>query len=335
MSGRTLNWGILGAGIIAHKLAAAVQACPGNALTAVASNTPGKAEQFAGQYGLWAAPSYQALVESPDVDVVYVANTHNFHFSATELALRAGKHVLVEKPFTVTAAQATALVELAAERGVFLMEALWTRFLPAWQGLRKTLSEGVLGDIHAVQISFCGVASPQYLPRLEAPELAGGVTLDMGIYPLSLVNFALGELPRQVSASGRLNAAGVDELACYQLTYSSGTQAQITTSFKLHAPQMAHFYGTRAFLEFPNFQYGDTFKIHWHAGSREVNRIDIHRFEQPAIGFLPQVQAVHAGITNGARENPLMPLNETIATMALMDTIRGQLGVRYACVGEC
>lgn len=335
MTAKTLTWGILGAGIVAHKLAAAVEACPGNALTAVASNTPGKAEQFAHQYRLWAAPSYQALVDSPDVDVVYVANTHNLHLAAAELALRAGKHVLVEKPFTVTAAQATALVELAAQQGLFLMEAVWTRFLPAWQGLRKFLGEGGLGDIHAVQVSFCGVADAQYLPRLEAPDLAGGVTLDMGIYPLSLVNFALGKLPRQVAASGRLSAAGVDELACYQLAYDSGTQAQITTSFKLHTPQMAQFHGARAYLEFPNFLYGDIFKVHWHEGSREVRRIDIHRFAHPAIGFLPQVQAVNAAIGNGARESSVMPLAETVATMELMDTIRGQLGVRYACVGEC
>src|SRR5690606_19700046 len=194
MSDDKIRWGILGAGVIAHKLANAVQLDPDSQLIAVASRTPEKAAGFAAAHDIEAC-SYEVLVNRDDIDVVYVATTHNFHYENTLLALNHDKHVLVEKPFTVNEREARLLINLAKDKSLFLMEALWVRYLPSIQRLSQVLNEGARGEVKLLNIIFGGIAPPEYQVRMYALELAGGVTLDMGIYPITLANFLLGELP--------------------------------------------------------------------------------------------------------------------------------------------
>jgi len=325
---RDLRWGILGAGIIAGRLADAVQREPGHELVAVASKTPAKAGEFAGRFGL-RADTYEDLVADDTIDVVYVATTHNFHAENALLALEHGRHVLVEKPLTVNAAQAQALATRARQRNRFAMEAMWARFLPVWQALRETVAEGALGEVRHVDATFGGIVPPHYEPRLKDPHLAGGVTLDMGVYPLSLIGFALGERPADVVSQWRPAATGVDEIACAVLRYPRGCLAIVSTSFNLRMPEQVTLHGTEGFLQFPGFLHGDTFTVHHHGGrgdGADVREVQREREENP---FVYQIREVRRRIAAGDLQSATMPLDESIAILEVMDRMREAWGLRY------
>lgn len=326
-----IRWGILGAGIIAHKLAEAVGIDPNSQLVAVASNTPGKAESFVKKTGtnIDSHTNYQDLVARRDIDVVYVATTHNLHFENTLLALNNDKHVLVEKPFTVNAQQAQTLANVARDRKLFLMEAVWVRFLPSIIKLKKLLQNGVIGELKCLNLSFGVPVGPDFLPRLKDPNLAGGVTLDMGIYPITFTNFMLGMLPEKVHSICIPSKTGVDELATYQFEYSNGCLASIATSYSLPTKIEAMIYGTEGYIEFPGFQQGETFTIHTHKGTGEILSSETITTENHKNGFIYQVAEVVDCIRSSKNESETIPLNETIATMNLMDTIREDLGIKY------
>lgn len=326
---RALRWGILGAGIIADKLARAVQQEPGNELVAVASKTPAKARDFAERFGIRPARDYQDLVNDDSVDVVYVATTHNFHHENARLALEHDKHVLVEKPFTVNAAQAEELADLARRRGRFAMEAMWTRFLPSWQMLRRRLFEGAIGDVRHVDVTFGGIVPPHYENRLKDPDLAGGVTLDMGVYPISFLCFLLGEGPQDVESMTRLSPSGVDEIACYLFRFSSGCLSTVSTSFDLRMPEQANLHGTLGYVGFPLFHYGDTFTIHHHGGSGEVDEVEEVRLDHEENGFVYQVREVAHCTAAGEIESEVMPLQESVEILRVTDRMREAWGLRY------
>lgn len=328
MTTRPIRWGILGAGIIAHKLADAVHQDPDSQLVAVASRTPAKAAAFAEEVGIEGA-SYEALLSRDDIDVVYVATTHNFHYDNTRLALEHNKPVLVEKPFTVNADQAAGLIELARERGLFLMEAIWTRFLPAQAELQKRLAEGLIGQIKHLTLSFGAFVPPHFENRLKDPNLAGGVTLDMGIYPLTFANFLLGERPSEVRSMATFGATGVDELAGYLLRYPSGATASISTSCSLKMKQEAVIYGGEGYVEFPDFQQGSRYRHYRHDGGNQVDAGEPHEREHNPNGFVYQVAEVVRCLRAGERESPVIPLDETLAMMRLMDGMRADWGFRY------
>ncbi len=329
--GKTYRWGIMGAGIIAGKLAEALGLSGEGKLAFVGSRDPERAENFARRYGAEGWGSYEELFDRGDVDVVYVATTHNFHRGNARLALERGKPVLMEKPFTVNAAEAGDLIDLAASKGLFLMEAMWTRFLPATVKLRSLLSEGAIGRIRCLDLSFGNFALPMYEGRLRDPALAGGVTLDMGIYPISFVCHVLGERPSDVRASCIMTDRGVDELASYQFRFPGGALAQIATSFALKMENRAMIYGTEGYVEFPSFPAGDRFILHRHGGTNEVRSAEEVRLEHEANGFVYQVREVHRCLGSGLRESPVMPTAETRELMEVMDRIRAQWGLKYEC----
>ncbi len=329
MTHQTIGWGIIGAGLIAHKLADAVIFDPDSKLVAVASKSLERAQTFAQQYGIDAAESYEALVARPDIHVVYVATTHNFHYENALLALRHGKHLLIEKPFTVNAQQAAELISLAERQRCFLMEAIWVRFLPSMVRLKQILKSGLLGEIKLFNITFGGIAQPQYLPRLTDPQLAGGVTLDMGIYPITFVNFLLESQPVASKSLCRFTDTGVDELATYQLQYASGCIACINTSFNLYTRMEAMIYGSLGYIDFPHFQQGTTFNIHIHKGTRTIEHSETVTEENHGNGFIYQVAEVARHLRTGGLESRIIPLQETLATMRLMDNLRAEWGLRY------
>lgn len=334
MENKSIKWGILGAGHIAHKLAEAVIATAGVELVAVASNTPGKAQLFASKYGIDAYENYPELAERRDIDVIYVATTHNFHYENTLLALKCGKHVLVEKPFTVNAKQARGLIQLAREEKLFLMEAIWVRFLPSIRKLKTLIQSGVIGDIRHMDISFGGYTQAKYMGRLMDPNLAGGVTLDMGIYPITFANFLLGELPLDVRSFCVISETGVDELATYQFKYSSNCLVSIGLSFNLLTKNQALIYGTKGYIEFPYFQQGSSFTVFTHNGTSEIASQNTVTETHHDNGFVYQVIEVAECIRAGKLESPSIPLEETCATMALMDSMRASWGLKYPCENE-
>lgn len=329
-----LRWGIMGAGIIAEKMAKAIIETPGSSLLAVASKSPEKASSFAAKYSLEqradVAPlTYQTLCAHPDIDVVYIATTHNFHFENGMMALSAGKHVLIEKPFAVNAAQARKLQALAREKGLFLMEGLWTRCLPAMHLLKQMLDDGEIGEVKAIHITFGSMASARYQQRLYSLELAGGVTLDMGIYPLSVACFLLGSLPTEVQSMARFRESGVDEMAQYMLRFSGDRFANLLSSFSLRLPNEALVFGSEGRVQFPNFHQGNAFEVLHYADNGAIAERKWHRPKQADNGFVHEVEEVMRCIHAGKLESDLMPLDESIAMMQIMDGMREGWGLKY------
>jgi predicted dehydrogenase len=324
-----LRWGIFGAGIIAHKLVDAVRLSPESEVLAIASKCIDKARLFSEKYQIDACSDYQDLASRADIDVVYIATTHNYHFENALLALNNGKHVLVEKPFTVNAEEARHLVDVAREKQLFLMEAIWVRFLPSIRLLRDYLVNGVIGEIRYVNLSFGGVAGADFVNRLMDPNLAGGVTLDTGIYPITLVNFLLGERPQRVNSLSCMSSTGVDELAAYQFQFPSNCIASIGTSISLAMKKEARIYGTKGYIEFPNFQQGQSFTICIHDGTNEIRSTETITERNSSNGFVYQVAEAAECIRNGRLESESIPLAETVATMELMDSMRAQWGFKY------
>lgn len=332
MSDRVIRWGIIGAGVIAHKMAEAIQLEAGNELVSVASKSPDKAEAFAREYAI-EADTYPSLVARADVDVIYIATTHNFHTSNALMALEHGKHLVIEKPFTVNAEQARQLKETAEAHHCFLMEAIWTRFLPSMKALRDAIRNHTIGDIKVASINFGGIAPDQYRPRLFDPALAGGVTLDMGIYPISMLCYVLGERPSVMQATARFSDTGVDEIASYQFVFPSGCIATVNTSFNLLMRQEALFFGDKGYIEYPEFQQSDAFTIK-RIKEREVASEETIRTEHADNGFVYQVREAARCLRAGLRESPIIPVTETVEIMAVMDEIRRQLPLHYDCEGN-
>lgn len=324
-----LKWGIIGAGIIARKMANALKISKNCQLSAIASKTSSKAKRFAKEFGLEHSYNYQEIVNSKDIDVIYVATTHNFHFENAKLALEHGKHVLIEKPFTVNANQARELVNIARQNKLFLMEAIWVRFLPSLKLLKTKIQNLEIGEVKLFNISFGVFIFPKYEKRLTDPQLAGGVTLDMGIYPISFVCYLLDELPIEIKSMTRFSDLGVDEIANYMFRFPSGCLANISTSYNLKTRNEAKIYGSKGLIEFPQFQTGEQFTIFKHEGSNRLkNQIDVIE-KNHSNGFIYQVQEVVRCIHEGRIESKIISLNETIGIMEIMDKMRAEWGFKY------
>lgn len=327
MSDQAIRWGIIGAGIIAHKMAEAINSESGCELVAVASRTPAKAQGFAQEHGI-DAETYQSLVERADVDVIYIATTHNFHAENALLCLEHGKHLVIEKPFTVNAAEAHLLQQTAKANGCFLMEAIWTRFLPSTAKLRETLQGGAIGEVKLASVNFGGVAPEHYRGRLFDPALAGGVTLDMGVYPISMLCYLLGEVPKVTGATCRFSDTGVDEVASYQLAFPSGCIATVNTSFNLLMPHLSSFFGDKGYIEYPKPQESGGFVVKYLNGS-ELTGEEAVSTENAENGFIYQTREAARCIREGLLESPVIPVTESVAIMEVLDAIRRELPLRY------
>lgn len=325
----TLRWGIIGAGIIANRFADALAREDGHELVAVGSKTPEKAQDFAARHTCRAAADYDDLLADATIDVVYVATTHNFHHDNARAALEHGKHVLVEKPIAVNARELRDLIERARERGLFLMEAMWARFLPSWQAVRERVAAGTIGELRHIDITFGGIVPPHYENRLKDPALAGGVTLDMGVYPISYACHVVGETPTAVESMMRPHATGVDEIVCMVLRFPSGCLATISTSFDLYMPWRATSNGTLASIEHPRFLPSDTFHVHHHDGTGEVSRVEDVRSEHEENGFVYQVREVGRCVAAGKGESDVVPLGDSLAILETVDAMRAAWGLRY------
>jgi predicted dehydrogenase len=266
--------------------------------------------------------SYEALVADPQVDVVYVATPHPWHHANTLLALGAGKPVLVEKPFTMNASEARELVAAARGRGLFLMEAMWTRFLPHVVEIRRLLAEGVLGEIVTLSADHGQWFPEDPSHRLFAPELGGGALLDLGIYPVSFASMVLGT-PTQMVAVGEPAFTGVDGQTSMIFSYAGGAQALLTCTSFARSPTRAAIVGTEARIEVDSDFYApSSFTLTTRAGERT-------RFAQPHAGrgLRHQADEVARCLAGGLLESPFMPLDETVS---IMETIDGVLAATAA-----
>ena len=319
------RWGIASTGRIASDFVQGLRQVPDADVVAVCSRDTATAQRFAAQRNIPTAyGSYEAMAQDPHIDIVYVATPHSRHRSDAEMFLRAGKHVLCEKPFALNEPEARSIIKTARTEQRFVMEAIWSRFLPVYVALGELLATQPLGRITDVRTDFGFVAPRDPHHRLNDPALGGGALLDLGIYCLHFARFVLGGHDA-VNATGELNEQGVDVDATYTLNYHSGARAVLRSTTRHNTPCEATIVGEHGTIHVDRHMHcppGFTVRIH-----RQPERY--HRFDETGQGLRHQVHEVHRCIAQQFIESPRLPHAETIAYAATMDEIRRQLGVRY------
>ncbi len=320
----TVRWGVAGPGAIATSFAQGMTMVDGGAITAVASRSIERADDYADRFGIAARyGAYEALAEDPDVDAVYVATPHAYHEANTLLFVEAGKHVVCEKPFALNARQAQRMVDAARAQGVFCMEAMWSRFLPAYRALVDILGEGRIGEPLLVEADF-GYRTP-VVPDDRHFDLAqgGGALLDLGIYPVQLCTLVLG-LPDRVSAEGVIGTTGVDEQVAAVLHHPGDRLGVVKAALQVSMACTARIAGTDGWIQVPAFMHcPEWLEV---AGAAGPERIDAG-YEGEGLRF--EVEEVHRCLAEGLTESPVMALDETVAIAGVLDDIRGQIGVVY------
>jgi predicted dehydrogenase len=321
----TISWGILGTGGIARTFTEDLLFL-GHEVAAVGSRATGTAETFAERYGVGRAyGSYAELAADDRLDVVYVATTHDTHHAAARLCLEAGRPVLVEKPFTTNAADAADLAALARERGLFAMEAMWTRFNPLIVRVRELVADGAIGEVQALYADFSENFPFDAAHRLWAPELAGGALLDLGVYPVSFAWMLLGE-PATVQAVSTPAPTGVDANTGIVFGYPEGAVALLHCGFLAKSPQTATVNGTRGWIEVAGpFWHPDAMTLHRDGAEPETFTLDI-----AGKGYTYQAEEVARCLGAGLTESRLMPLDESVAIIGTLDTIAARLAGRQA-----
>jgi len=326
------RWGVIGPGGIANRFAGALAGVPGARLAAVFARDAAKGRAYAGQWrqGGEAARVTTALDEllaDPAVDAVYIATPHSHHGDYVRAALQAGKPVLCEKPLVTTRAEGRQLVDLARERGVFLMEALWTRFLPAYELAGRLLRDGAIGELRAMQSSFCFAATYDPLHRQWNPALAGGALWDIGIYNLAVTRWVLqqmhgGVCPEPVAMDVQVKTApsGVDAAVTATLHFPGGVTSQFRCGFDAASVNAFEAIGSKAGLRFPVDFWGSE------AVELVTRKAPAERFAAPFAvnGFEGEIAEAQACIRAGRVESPRMPHAETLALLGWMDAIRAK-----------
>ena len=317
-----LRWGVIGTGGIAAAFVKDVQKLPDADIVAVGSRSQASADRFGDEHGVARRhPSYEALAADPEVEAVYVATPHPLHVQNALTAIAAGKHVLVEKPFTMTGDEAATVADAARAAGVFCMEAMWTRFLPHTVRIRELLAAGAIGEVRAVSADFGIAFAPDPSHRLFAPALGGGALLDLGIYPVSWVFMVLG-VPSSVTAVADPAFTGVDGQTTAVLRYPDGAHGIATCTLWADTPRRAWIAGTTGRIEVdPAFFAPTSFTLYRDGGEPEW-------FEGADEGGLRfEAAEVARCVREGLTESPSMPLDETIAIMRTFDEIRRQTGM--------
>jgi predicted dehydrogenase len=320
-----IHWGILGTGAIAKKFAMALQSLPDARLVAVGSRTQAKAEEFGAKYRVpHRCGSYESLVNDAEVEAVYVATPHSCHKENALTALAAGKPVLVEKPFTINAAEAESVIQVAREKKLLVMEAMWTRYLPLYVKLRKLLAEGAIGEVRMLTSDFGFKARPDSNPRLFEPALGGGALLDIGVYPVSLASMIFGP-PFQVTGAAKLGLTCVDEQSAMTLKHARGQLAMLWCAITVDTPQEAALMGTEGRIRVHAQAWkGTTMSLIRAGGKEEVLNLPYqgNGYQFEAIEFMNC-------LCGGKLESSVMPLDETISIMKTLDARRDQWGLRY------
>jgi predicted dehydrogenase len=320
-----IRWGIAATGNIAHTFAGGLAQLDDAEIAAVGSRSADRAGEFAVEVGAARAHgSYQDLAADGGVDVVYVASPHARHEADALLFLEAGKHVLCEKPMALNRAQAERMAAAARVRRLFLMEAMWSRFLPSWQLVRRLVAQGRIGEPLVVEadLGFRRPIDPAH--RLFDRALGGGAALDLGVYPVSFASFLLGT-PDGVSAQGHIGETGVDEQFAAALHHPGGALAVAKGAIRAWLGSTARVTGSEGWLRLPAMMHGAT---HVDVGDVDGGR---ERVETPYEGEGLRFQAteVHRCLREGLTESPVMPLDETCAVAGTLDAIRAQIGMTY------
>lgn len=321
-----MKWGILATGNIANKFATTINKMDGQQLTACASRSLEKARAFADTYHiLHAYGSYEEMLADAEVEAVYIATPNNLHYENAVMCLQAGKHVLCEKPLTPTRAEAEKLYALAEEKGLFIMEAFWIRFLPALRKMQEIIKSGEIGDVVWARSDYGFIASGARKARKFDAALAGGALLDIGIYNLGFMRMVMGDMqPESFSSDYHINEYQTDDFSTILLKYPDGKSACITTSIGMEMPRFAAVYGTKGAIFLDDFQQAKSFTVQ--PFGKEPYTLC---FDWEINGFEYQVEEAEHCIRLGRTTSDILKKEDTLETLELMDRIRSSWGLQF------
>ncbi len=323
---KTVKWGIIGAGQIASKFATALNSLDHTELTAIASRDLVKAKEFATRFHIKKAyGSYDEIIKDPEIDVIYIATPHTEHKTHASLCIAAGKAVLCEKPFTINFKEAKELVDQAKSSNVFLMEAMWTKFLPATRIVKQWIHNKIIGEIKYMNISFGYRTEFDPNSRVFNPELGGGALLDVGVYPISYAIHLMERIPDKIGSSAHIGRSSVDELNVITLLYNEGMIADLSSAISASTGNDAIIIGEKGRIVIPNF---------WTAESAEVydaNGKLVDSFFHPftSNGYVYEAEEVNRCILEGKKQSDIIPLNDTLDIMNILDSLREDWGLVY------
>lgn len=325
---QNIRWGILGAGKIAKKFASDLRLVKDAELIAIGSRNVDTAQVFARDYpAKYLHGGYESLVKNPEVDIIYVATPHNFHYEHTLLCLQHDKAVLCEKPFAINAREASAMIALAKEKKVFLMEALWTKFLPHFIKVKELVASGQVGTIKSVLVKFGFRPTEPIAPRIFDPALAGGTMLDIGIYNVFMALSILGK-PTEIDAVMTPASTGIDEQCAVTFRYWNGAMAQLFSSFASNIATEADIHGSNGRLRLTHRFYAPDTTIEYYPGwidSKEVIPVE----KEAGWGYQYQIRHVCDCLRSGLTESPVMSFTDTMLLIETLDAIRAKAGIKY------
>lgn len=320
----TIRWGILGAGRIAKKFAEDFKVVNNGKIVAVASRSQDRSNKFAHEFKIPKAySSYEEMVKNSDIDIIYIATPHNFHFEHVSLCLNNGKSVLCEKPVTVNSSEFELLQNLAKKKNLFFMEALWTYYLPAIIQAMDWIREGKIGAVKQLQVSFGYTGDMDEKMRLANPNLAGGALLDIGIYGIAMAELVFDDELEDIQAMAHFSDTGIDDYNSIQLKYKSGGMAQIASSFVSELKNEAVIYGTKGRIEIPQFWMAKKAFLITSAEKLEFINKNVQ------LGYNYEAFAVNELLKKGAIESSVVPLVKSKRILSIMDQVRNQIGLRY------
>lgn len=316
--------GIIGAGWIADKMAQAIAPFKDIEIYAIASRSLDKAEAFAKTYSIPVAyGSYAELVADPSVDLVYIATPHSHHYEHAMLALEHGKHVLVEKAFTANAAQAERLIRFAREKGIFITEAIWTRYMPMSHKVTEIMESGVIGKPRVLTATLCYMMEEK--ERIVRADLCGGALLDLGVYSLNFARMYFGTDIVKTVSNCHLGPTGMDMHECISLSYADGRMANLQSGALCLNDRQGIISGTEGYIRVDNINCPEVIEVY-------RNYELVARYGKPSDmvnGYEYQVLECRQCLAKGLLESPMMPHEETISIMRQMDDLRKEWGVKY------
>lgn len=323
---RTIKWGIIGAGNIATKFATALSSMKDTELVAIASRNIKKAEEFADHFHIKKTyGSYEELAKDEDIDVVYIATPHTEHKNNSALCIINNKAVLCEKPFTINVDDSQYLIDLAAKHDVFLMEAMWTKFLPVTNAVKSWIKDKKIGEVKHIQASF-GYNTPFDInSRLYNPDTAGGALLDVGVYPITYACYLLDKLPDSISSSAIIGKSNVDEQNVIALHYDNGVLANLSSAIAVHTGDDALIIGDEGKISIPNFWNAQKALVY----NNEGQIVDSVELPFVTNGYEYEAEEVNNCLRQGKKQSSINSLNDTLDIMKIMDEIRRQWGLQY------
>jgi predicted dehydrogenase len=320
-----INWGIIGLGKIAHSFASDLQLSKNSTLYGVASRNIEKAERFSKKYNsVTYYNSYEELTKAPEIDVIYVANPHTSHFENTMMCLKNGKAVLCEKPLGINSVEVKTMLNEARSKKLFLMEGLWTRFIPATEKVIKLLKEDTIGDVIFIRADFGFKGDQNPEGRLYNKKLGGGSLLDIGIYPIYLSLLTLG-FPKDVKAMARMTQTEVDSYCAILFDYENSSKAILESTFEADTPTEAYIYGSKGALKMhSNFHHSEKISLYQNGKLMEA-----FNMEYQGNGYLYEIEEVNGCLMRKVTESSKLPQSLSLNLITLIDRVKDEIGLSY------